>query len=374
MIEIDDKTFLRLAQAYKRSTAYFLKDGSTYKLHATPATQVAQYAISVQRIALDIVSTNELPFEWRVHKDGYVELFLDSLGDLILGLLIRIDRDEFADSFPLYEFNPLWGRLLTMIDERQLIAKARSPIWKQDGEALCSLVDDLNLFIHDFRQECRSDQFASLLKGYMNRSSKNEHALRQLIDGAFERCSRIMAVRMNVGYKTYPDLLPNGQWSIELDTAIAHRETLMQVLKHAFRDSLISCAWKLEHCLEKGYGFHLLLLFDASKHSDDIAAGKAIGEAWDGEVTKGAGFNCCYNVSKGKLNFDYLGVISRRHTKIIRLFTDRVVSYLAEGDYFMKIRSDMEDQAFGTVSVAAAGSPSIERAGFDASLVQPSTL
>lgn len=45
--------------------------------------------------------------------------------------------------------------------------------------------------------------------------------------------------------------------------------------------------------------------------------------------------------------------------------------FLAEGNYFMKIRSDMEDQAFGTVSVAATGAPGLERAGCAASLVQP---
>jgi hypothetical protein len=46
------------------------------------------------------------------------------------------------------------------------------------------------------------------------------------------------------------------------------------------------------------------------------------------------------------------GVISHRHTKVQRLFKERVLNYMAKADYFMQVRSELADQAFGIVSFA----------------------
>jgi hypothetical protein len=175
-----------------------------------------------------------------------------------------------------------------------------------------------------------------------------ERGLLSLIDHAFQRTSQVMAIRIDLGYKP-PESLPDGQESVNLDEAIANRDVLLKALRNVFEESLISCAWKLEHCREKGYGYHMLFLFDGCKVSDDLATGAVIGDAWDVAVTKGAGDHLCYNAYKRISNAYFLGVISRRHTKVIRSFKERVVSSMARADFFSQINSGMADQAFGMV-------------------------
>lgn len=66
-------------------------------------------------------------------------------------------------------------------------------------------------------------------------------------------------------------------------------------------------------------------------------------------------------------NFNRVGVISHRHTKVQRLFKERALTYMAKADCFMQICQDLPDQAFGIVRFANL--PGIESDLSDASLV-----
>lgn len=275
---------------------------------------------------------------------------MDSAGDLVFGLLNYLDREEFSESFPQHQFNPVFVRLLEMIDERQLIDKVRSLTWPLDTDAKHSLLSELNSFVFDYREAFRSETFEERMNSYLARSTEMEHGLLNLIDHAFQHTSQVMAIRMDLGYKP-PESLPDGQGYVDLDEAISHRDVLLKALRNVFDESLISFAWKLEHCREKGYGYHVLFLFDGCKVSDDIATGTVIGDAWDVAGTKGTGVHLCYN-GNGAISKAYcLGVISRRHTKVIRCFKERVVTSMVRADYFMQIRSGLVDQAFGVVRI-----------------------
>jgi hypothetical protein len=173
-----------------------------------------------------------------------------------------------------------------------------------------------------------------------------------------------MAIRMDLRYKVPQSLsLPDCHASVvDLDEAISHREVLLMELSNIFRESLISCAWKLEHCIQKGYSYHLLLLFDASSVSDGIATGRAIGELWDDSVTQGAGDHHNYYVDNEIWKCNGLGTISPGQAKAMSLFKERVVSRMVKADYFMQIREGTEDLAFGIEHAGTAKPFSVARA------------
>lgn len=83
-----------------------------------------------------------------------------------------------------------------------------------------------------------------------------------------------------------------------------------------------------------------------------IVTGAALGEMWDRAVTQGAGGHFSYNANKGTTNLDHVGLISRRQTREQRLFKACVLNYMVKADYFMQVRTELADQAFGIVCFA----------------------
>lgn len=348
MIRIDSDTLATWGQECLKSTAFSVVDGTRYVLQATRDTEVARHVIGIYRIGMSIADSINPPFTFRELKNGEVAVFKDSLGELVFGLLTHLEHEEFSESFPLHDLNPVCGRLLEMIEARQLVDRIRSPRWHLESDGKRSLVAELNGFVHDYREEICSDAFSARMNRYLAHSTEMEHELLSQIDHAFQRTSRATAIRMDLGYKP-PEALPDGPGSVDLDEATSHRDVLLMALRNVFEDSLLSCTWKLEHCREKGYGYHVLFIFDARKVSDDLATGAAIGDAWDVAVTKGAGIHLSYNADYRISNAYRLGVISRRQTKAVRAFKEQTVTSMARGDFFMKIRPKLADQTFGTV-------------------------
>ena len=87
--------------------------------------------------------------------------------------------------------------------------------------------------------------------------------------------------------------------------------------------------------------------------SDDLANARLIGDVWDVRVTKDAGIHLCYNANE-KVSKTYgLGVISCSDTEALSHFTEQVVSSMARTDYFLKIRSELAEQAFGMACFAS---------------------
>lgn len=348
MIKIDMDTLNTWGNECLKSTAFSEKEDSKIVLRATRDTTAARHMFGIHRVIFEMVNSTNPPFTWHVLKNGEAEIHMDSVGDLVFGLLNCLDREEFSESFPLHEFNPVYVLLLEKIDERQLIDKVTSLTWPLDADVKHSLFTELNSLVYDYREAFRSEAFEVCMNTYLARSTEMEQGLLSLIDDAFQRTSQVMAIRIDLGYE-HPESLPDGQGFVDLEEAMAHRDVLLTALRKVFEESLISCAWKLEHCREKGYGHHILFLLDGCKVSDDVATGAVIGDAWDVAVTKGAGNHLCYNAYKRISNAHSLGVISRRQTKIIRSLQEQAVISMARSDYFMQIHSGLADQAFGVV-------------------------
>ena len=354
MIKIDMDTLNTWGNECLKSTAFSEKEDTKIVLRATRDTTAARHLFGIQRIGLAMADSINPPFEWRLLENGKVAIFKDSLGDLVFGLLIHLEREEFAESFPLHEMNPVCGHLLEMIEARQLVDKIRSPQWHLDCDAKRSLVADLNSFVHDYREELGSEAFNRRMNHYLARSTEIEHGLLSMIDDAFQRAPQVMAIRMDLGYRP-TESLPDGQDSVYLEDASAHRDVLLTALRNVFEDSLVACAWKLEHCREKGFGYHVLFLFDGCKVSDDVATCEVIGDAWDVAATKGAGAHLSYNAYRAISKAYCLGPISRRSTKAIRSFKERIVTSMAKTDFCMQIRPAKAAQTFGMVRHEPAG-------------------
>lgn len=141
MIEVDIDVLSTWGHQCLKSTAAFsMEDDAHYVLHATRDTDVARHLIGIYRIGTAMTDSPTPPFTLRELKNGEVAIYKDSVGDLVFGLLTHLERQEFTESFPLHDLNPVCGRLLEMITERQLVNKVRSPQWLLDCDAKRSLV------------------------------------------------------------------------------------------------------------------------------------------------------------------------------------------------------------------------------------------
>lgn len=226
MIRIDSDTLAKWGQECLNSTAFSLVDGTQYVLQATCDTEVARHVIGIYRIGMVIADSIIPPFAFRELKNGEVAICKDSVGELVFGLLTQLECEEFSESFPLHELNPVCGRLLEMIEERQLVDRIRSPRWRLDSDGKRSLVAELNSFVDGYRQEILSDAFSARMNRYLAHSTEIERGLLSQIDHAFQRTSRAMAIRMDFGYKP-PEALPDGPGSVDLDEATSHRDAFL---------------------------------------------------------------------------------------------------------------------------------------------------
>jgi hypothetical protein len=127
---------------------------------------------------------------------------------------------------------------------------------------------------------------------------------------------------------------------------------------------MVGFAWKLEYGLDKGFHYHLLLLFDGSRRQQDVKIAMDIGEYWKHEITSGEGvyWNC--NARKSDYKACGVGRISRNDIELRAILKDKVALYLTKVDVILKLVMPDNHRSYGR-----GGMPKIKESS--AELISP---
>jgi len=148
----------------------------------------------------------------------------------------------------------------------------------------------------DFTYECSRNR----------RNSRNNHQrLCELIEALFDRYSRLMVIRVDLGYTKLDTPY------IDYETARHHREQLCEALQHhPLFEHLVGYAWKLEWRPDKGFHYHWFFFFDGHQCREDITQSRLIGELWKQSITGGQGlYHNCNVDAENKYYYNAMGAI-----------------------------------------------------------------
>lgn len=151
------------------------------------------------------------------------------------------------------------------------------------------VVTDLNQRLEAWHQSMRQPDFAYECSRNRRNSRDNYKRLCELMEALFECHSRLMVVRVDLGYSELDSPY------IDYETARYHREQLCLAFNtHSLFNHLLGYAWKLEWQPKKGFHYHFIFFFDGHQCQEDINQARLIGEMWAKPITGGQGlyYNC----------------------------------------------------------------------------------
>lgn len=151
--------------------------------------------------------------------------------------------------------------------------------------------DAVNAFAEEIRRISRSKDFKERVKSRLKAANKNYIQLNACLDSLFKKYSKLCVVRLDVGYEARPQDGSYSRDGVSYLEAKKHREMLFnEVGKGKLLEYMVGYAWKMAYSKADGLRYHLMLVFDGSKVTNDAAMAKMIGDYWSNNVTKGAGF------------------------------------------------------------------------------------
>lgn len=158
---------------------------------------------------------------------------------------------------------------------------------------------------------------------------RNQRELTKLINRLFEYHSRLLVVRIDLGYqKDVADIIP-------LERVQMHHEQLLRDRRYhpEVFNALEGYAWGFERGeQEGGYHYHLLAIFNGARRYDDIGIGMAIRDLWS-EITEGYGQCYISNFDKEKLDSEGklgIGMIHRDNVQLRINLIERVAAYITK--------------------------------------------
>ncbi len=245
--------------------------------------------------------------------------------------------------------------------------KARSAMHKKfylpSVDVAClSVLEQLEVvsFVVEFISKAATNPvFKREMKNYERAIKKNEAGLNDFVDALFEKYSRLLVLRLDVGYSLPYLQAQRGTMSSErVKNDLA--SFLRAVKRGWLKDSLCGYIWKLEFGPTKQYHYHMMIFLDGSKHQEDIVLGEGLGEVWKNKITGGDGsyFNC--NRDKKKYERCGVGMISWDDGQAVSN-VKYAGSYLVKLDLLVKPNLPGNERTFGKSSFpklkSSAGRP-----------------
>lgn len=270
-------------------------------------------------------------FELYVDGDGGSALKFNAAG-YILRKLVRVhvfSDDRFGE---LYRFEPYIDLVVRLIADAGLhhtYLSHKRAVLCGDAKMLLIL---FNGCVNRIRQEAKSKQFQSKLKNYQRSGNKNYKELTEYVDALFERYSRLLVLRVDLGYRK--EFSKTTQAEAKQD-----REHLLQNTRsNKLFGDMVGYIWKLEHGPDKGFHYHIMFFFDGSKVREDGTLVKRIGQYWLNVITKGRGvyYNC--NADKSRYKSCGIGMVDHRDS-LMRDGLGKAVLYLTKIDLYMKLQA-----------------------------------
>lgn len=277
-------------------------------------------------------------FKKVVQRNG-TEMWVPSRDLARLISCFSVSADEIREVFPKHRFNPyieLFMRAGPFEDWQKLIqAKALSQrLYSALKERVVAIIE-----------ESRSPSFKKLLDDHERTTRKNRGSVMGYIDALFERYSKLLVLRIDLGYRK--PLLRGTKEVVTFDEVWGHRRRFLKDLKKLIpNNALAGYVWKLEYGLSKSFHYHLLIFLDGQKVREDITIARILGEHWVKAVTNGAGLY--YNCNARKSGYRSLGIgLISHNDQSLREGLALAATYLVKPDYYIRMVAPKKGRVLG---------------------------
>jgi hypothetical protein len=206
-------------------------------------------------------------------------------------------------------------------------------------------------FVGAIKAEAASAQFRRYMRSYERAVTKNSVTVNEHVDALFGCYSRMVVIRLDLGYSREYCASLTGVVSIE--RVKKDFVELNRIIKRGrLKGGICGFVWKLEFGPVKQFHYHWMIFLDGSKFREDVTIAKEIGEIWKNIVTGGDGcyFNC--NARKHLYRYPALGMI--KWDSVVEVDNvKRAASYLVKLDLLVRPNLLGGERTFGK-----SGSPS----------------
>ena len=177
---------------------------------------------------------------------------------------------------------------------------------------------------------------------FNNQNRINYEMLINGIDEAFIGCSKLLVLRIDVGYEQ-DSSNPFLSHEERRNNGLQAKEDLEDFIDNMDSTTLFNhlrgYALKIEYGTSKGFHCHLLFLLNGSRVQRDICIAEGIGEYWE-SITRANGRNGLYhNCNKDKDKYDDncgIGAINYTDKELIANLKNNVAPYLTKLDEYIE--------------------------------------
>lgn len=243
--------------------------------------------------------------------------------------------------------------------------------WFCHGADAGSSAAHLNARVDSLRADLRSPYTTRDVDNHRRGCRSNLASLNGYVSDLFERYSRLLVVRLDLGYRQGLSLNPlMAQYQVAVSTRPEygaasphdqsvlryphvtvdqiqhHREALLGFIRHTFADDFCGYAWKLEYGARKGYHIHMVLFFNGANLCKDVAIGAHIGNYWNKFITTGRGnyYNC--NAKQNNYRHPCVGSQSW-NCPDMRRGMEYLCAYLMKPDLYARLELGEGQRTFG---------------------------
>lgn len=202
------------------------------------------------------------------------------------------------------------------------------------AERICC---DINQVIALYQRKRRMN--AKIKSDRKRMEARNSRSLAEYCDNLFDAHSRLLVVRVDLGYtKDRYDFLTTPE-------VIQDRIKYLKKVSRKF-DGLVGYAWGMEYGWKRRYHFHMVFMFNGAVHRSDVRLGNQLGELWkDTCHTDGTYFNC--NADKARYRDScYLGMVDYYDEYKRQVMKDKV-TYLCKLDDYVTALIKKNQRCFG---------------------------
>lgn len=252
--------------------------------------------------------------------------------------------EEIEKYYPIHDFTPYVKAFFDCSHEHaQMYYGLRNPRCFNGDPT--GVIESLNSVIEGIRATVGGRAFKANINTHRRLSNKNYKSLLTYIDAIFEGCSRVLVLRVDLGY--LKSVVHRFREGMQFETVKTQREKLLKLLRRKLPSkTLLGHAWKLEFGLSKGFHYHCMFFLDGSKVREDVSWARTVGELWVERATERQGVY--YNCNRTKSNYRACGIGMVEHSdREKRRNLQKAAIYLTKIEYYMRIATEGRARTFG---------------------------
>ena len=321
--------------------------------------QIPGIIVKLDRLVSDLANSKKALFVVRKTKQGDRLHPVSELGKRVLECVDNLRVPIVRQYLTRHRFSPyfeLWEEY-----DREL----EQAVWYARH---AQMLEGLNRCIEAIRIKARESSFRAVVRNQERSARKNWAGLQSFIHKVFAEDSRLLVVRVDLGYRSDPVEF-GFNWQKPEDSKV--KKDLKQILSFISRKvpNRLGHVWKLEYGASKGHHVHCLILIDGHLSQKGFPIAKMIGEKWEAITGNGSYWNCNGSEAlfkrRGQLG---IGLIDYSN-KEARENLMNVALYVAKADYYARFISPDIGRTFGKSLVKV--STSSKRRGRPRKYVDP---